>query len=206
MKRLTMILTAAMLAMLMGACSDSLDPDDGDDDPVITEHFETVDNGGGAMTTTLTAPDDIWVYFRLSDSSEAEPANPADADDYDLGIQFANINLNGGVHGGGDVELLYFDDGGYEALTQAPGEGYITDVSDDDMGRAFNQGAGAGQNGGWYNYTGPPDHQLLIVENRYYVVHSVDDGYFKLRITGFASGGPGTPFELVFDWQEIDAP
>jgi len=204
MKKLVLTLTLVS-PLLLAACSDSLAPDNGDNGPVSTEHFETVDNGGGAFTTTMTATDDISVYFRLADASEATPSDPAHADDYDLAIQFANIDLNGGVHGTGGVELVYYDDEGYDALVQAPADGYLSDTSDDDSGRAFNQGATAEQNGGWYHYN-PNTHQMTIAANRYYVIHSLDGGYFKFRIVDFVYAGPGTPLQMRFDWQEVAAP
>lgn len=118
---------------------------------------------------------------------------------------FANFNLNGGTNGSGGVELVYFDDGNYAALQQAPAAGYITDTGTDDAGRAFNQGATAEQNAGGHHYNSQT-HQMTLAVNRYFAIHSVDDAYYKLRITSFAYSGPGSPMEIVFDWQEIDAP
>lgn len=208
MNKLTLVILVGALSMMLGACSDSLDPDDGDD-PIVTENFTSVDNGDGSFTTTANAgsmSDTEYVYFRFQGAAEAEPVDPSDSAAYDLAFLFANINLNGGINGTGGVELIYFDDSDFDVLTEAPADGYITDLSNDDTGRAFNQGATGEQNGGWYHYTGPPDHQMVVVVDRYYLIHSVDGVYYKLHITSFATGGPSTPSELVFDWQEISAP
>ena len=206
MKKLALLSLAAMLALILGACSDSLDP--GDDDPV-DYGFTTVDNGDGSFTTTAVAEGlsgSNFIYFSLATGEGVEPANPDDADDYDLALLFANINLNGGSNGTGGVELVYFDDGNYAGLVQAPADGYITDTGNTDIGRAFNQGAVEGQNGGWYNYTGSPDHEFILAENRYYAIHGADGSYYKLRLTLFSTQGSSSPAEIVFDWQEIPAP
>nr|MBC8366647.1 hypothetical protein [bacterium] len=49
MKKLTLIAMAGMLALLLGACSDSLDPGDGEE---VEYGYTTVDNGDGSYSTT----------------------------------------------------------------------------------------------------------------------------------------------------------
>ncbi len=206
MKKLTLIAMAAMLALLLGACSDSLDPGDGDE---VEFGFTTVDNGDGSFTTTAVVGGlggTERMYFSFATGSTVEPGDPADSDEYDLAMLFANIYLNGGFSGTGGVELVAYTDGAYDALDQAPANGYITDTGDSDEGRAFNFGTVDEENTyGWYEYNSDT-HAFSIVTDRYYAIHSVDGDYYKLRMTGFSTSGPSNPAELVFEWQEVTAP
>ena len=206
MKKLTLITMAGMLALMLGACSDSLDPGD---DEEVEYGYTTVDNGDGSFTVTAVVgglSGTEFEYYSFASASGVEPADPSDSGEYDLAMLFANINLNGGSNGTGGVELVYFDDGAYDDLAQAPADGYITDTSNTDIGRAFNQGAEDGQNGGWYNYTGAPDHEFILDADRFYAIHGADGLYYKLQLTSFTTQGSSSPAEIVFDWQEITAP
>lgn len=206
MKKLTLIAMAGMLALLLGACSDSLDPGDGEE---VEYGYTTVDNGDGSYSTTAVVGGlggTEFQYYSLATASGVTPADPSDSDEYDLAMLFANINLNGGSNGMGGVELVYFDDDGYDDLAQAPAGGYITDEGNVDANRAFNQGATDGQNGGWYNYSGSPDHLFTLAADRYYVIHGANGLYYKLKLTNFTTSGSSAPAEIEFDWQEIAAP
>lgn len=206
MKKLTLIAMAATLALLLAACSDSLDPGDGDE---VEYGFTTVDNGDGSYTTTAVVGGLSGTersYFSFESGSTIEPVDPADSDEYDLAMLFANIYVNGGFSGTGGVELVAYDDEAYDDLDQAPAIGYITDTGDSDEGRAFNFGTIDEENSyGWYNYNSDT-HLFSIVTDRYYAIQAVDGSFYKLRMTGFSTSGPSNPAELVFEWQAVTAP
>jgi len=162
---------------------------------------ETAAAGAASFSTLVAAPpmgSSDWVYFSLGTGLAAAPANPADADDWDLAFNFANIALNGGANGTGGVSLLPLDDGGYDALAVAPAGGYVSDTGSADSELAFNAG------GGWYTYDFMT-HTLSINADRYYVIAAAGGAYYKLRMTGFyhPAGDSGYP---GFDWAPIAAP
>ena len=162
------------------------------DFPVMTAQVGNIEYQTLVAATSPSA----WVYFSFGSGLEATPANPADSDEYDLAFSYASVALNGGTNGTGGVEVMAMDDAGYDALTQAPAGSYATDGASD---LAFDVA------GGWYTYSGPPDHIFSINPDRYYVVHAVDGNYYKLRMTTFRNpaGDAGYP---GFEWDMVDPP
>lgn len=156
---------------------------------------------GTAHETTITAPpmgSSDWVYFSLATGLAAAPADPANAGDYDLALNFANIRLNGGTNGTGGVELVAFDDAGYAALTTAPAGGYISDTGTGDSELAFNTGSG------WYTYDFAT-HTVTVNPGRYYAIVGADGNYYKLRVDTFAYES-GVAATLGLAWEPIATP
>jgi len=156
---------------------------------------------GTARETTVTAPpmgSPDWVYFSLATGLAAAPADPANADDYDLALNFANIRLNGGTNGTGGVALVAFDDAGYAALATAPAGGYISDTGTGDSELAFNTGSG------WYTYDFGT-HTVTVNEGRYYAITGADGNHYKLRVDTFAYES-GVAATLKLAWEPIAAP
>ncbi len=194
MYRILVLLFAAGLLLFAAGCSEDKSPTDtGDNDPPQS-NVETVDNGDGSFTTTVNAgylDATEWVYFSFSTMDEVTEPDRAP---WDLALLFADIKLNGGTSGGGGMELVATDGGDYEAITQAPADGWITD-SDPDL--AFNTGDG------WYTY----DYvsHAFSINARYYCIKLSDGSYVKLEILDFVDDA-GTPGYPQFHWQEITAP
>lgn len=150
--------------------------------------FHTVVDAG-----TMGGPD--FVYLDLGTGLQVAPANPADDASWDLTFNFSTIQVNGGVNGTGNVEVAAFDDGAYDALSQAPAGGYATDATDDDV---FKSGDG------WYTYDFMT-HDFTVHADRYYAIRDAAGDFWKLRMTGFVDDA-GTPGFPSFDWEAITAP
>lgn len=195
MKRaLTLLPVLLMVGLLAGCSDDDLSPTDpGDETPATVE---TTDNGDGTFTTVVDAgylDATEFVYFSFATGDQVERA---EGDPWDLAFKFANIIQNGGANGDGGVCLYAFDDDGFDALTAAPEGVYLTDGGEDDPGQAFNVG------GGWYTYSGSPDHVFSVNESRYYAIRLSDGSFVKLRMDGFADDA-GTPGYPTFTWSVI---
>ncbi len=169
--------------------------------PIAGDFAVSTAAAGAARESAIEAPpmgSSDWVYFSLATGLEATPANPADADDYDLAFNFANIALNGGANGTGGVSLRAFDDGAYDALAAAPAGGYSSDTGTGDSELVFNTGSG------WYTYDSMT-HALSVNSDRYYVIAAADGSYYKLRVTAF-DFEPGVAAYLGCDWEPIAPP
>ncbi|MBM4116585.1 hypothetical protein FJ251_02440 [bacterium] len=156
--------------------------------------------GAARETVIVAAPlgSSDWVYFSLATGLAASPADPANADDYDLALNFANIRLNGGTNGTGGVGLVAFDDTGYAALATAPAAGYISDTGTGDSGLAFNTGSG------WYTYDFMT-HTMNVNADRYYAIAGADGRHYKLRVNAFHYES-GVAAHLKLEWEPIAAP
>lgn len=206
MKKMCMLsLLLALGLTLMGCSEESLAPDGGDS-PSDSSLVATIDNGDGTYSTVvdagyLTATE--WVYFSFDGGVEVLPTTPEDSDEWDLAFKFASIMVNGGVSGTGGMEMVPLDAADFDSITEAPADGYLTDAEPDPE-NPYDSGLAFDTDGGWYTYTGPPDHEFSV-SNRLHVIRSTDGSYYKLKLTDFvdAAGTPGWP---AFDWAGVAAP
>jgi len=180
-----------ILAVLLSACS----PDSSTSPPRDPSLRTEADPEGEGFVTIVETGDrysQTRIYFRFDDGGERFPLSPESSTDWDLSFRFAWIEINGGVNGPGGMELLYLDFADYNELSQAPAGDYLTD-SEELL--AFDAGQG------WYHYT--PGTEEWFINDRLYVLRTVDGRYYKLKIISFFDE-QGLPGRLEFRWAEIE--
>ncbi len=183
-----------LFPLLFVACAGELDvPDDQapiDPNAAKISHQEA----NGVITSQINASDsEAWVYLDLESKMEVKPSNPATDPNWDLAFQRFKVKVNGGDSGGGGVEVaqLMAD---FATVTEAPGDGYLTDRPDgDDEGTipdyAFSFGPSS-ETGPWgYNL----ETHTLSDSGAVWVIKTVEGGFYKLGFRDYydASGNPG---------------
>ncbi len=132
-----------------------------------------------AATFTVDATSrEAWTYFSFAKGGVVEVADPGNSMNWDLGFQRTKVKLNGGISGAGKGRAVMLTDIAFSEVNEAPGGGYAAD-SDGNLAIV------AQSEKGWYIYTGPPNHWILPLENRVFVVQAADGTYAKLRFVGF---------------------
>jgi hypothetical protein len=181
------------------ACTDDIRPDDsGDDEPEPETHVTHTDHGDGTRTTQVDATRmDAWVYLDLDSTEEVAETDAR----WDLAFQRFKIRIDGGVSGGGGMELAVLPGADFAAAA-APTRGYFTDEADgadddSDPDLAFLRGDG------WYSYDVAT--HVVTPRDQIYVVGSTEGRYYKLRLTDYydSAGTSGFP---MFDWGPITSP
>ena len=166
-------------ALSVAACAPDLGGDDGGDDgpPVVV-----VDNGDGSVTVTIDARDDVaWVYLDLESSALVTPVDPGDSPLWDLAALRFNIKTNGGSSGSGEVEVATIEGVPFDAVDQAPVDGYARDdaaggpaAMEPEPGYAFDL---------WYDYD--MDEHTLSPRDVVYVVRTVEANYYKIQMLDY---------------------
>jgi len=176
-----------MIALLL-ACAPSIAPDTGetgsDAGPFIVD---------GTMTIDATHEED-WVYVDLDGAALVQAGDPS----WDLRFRRYIVALNGGVSGEGVVEATVLDGQDFDGLTQAPADGYVTDLADADEDGTPEYALLT-----WYDYDFTT--HVLTPAQKVYVIHTGDDAYFKLRFDSYYDD-VGTPAMLQTSVAAIDAP
>ncbi|QSQ19929.1 HmuY family protein [Pyxidicoccus parkwayensis] len=207
--------SALLLAGLLTACGDDLEPTPGDEqtdpDPLPENpgttpkpengtHVRHTDNGDGSYTTTVDATSkDAWIGLDLDLGKQTDAAVDAV---WDLSFQRFGIRSRGGVNGTGGVEVAVLRDKTFAAVTQAPSSGYATDKADgDDAGTDPDTVFQAGD--GWYAYD-PATHKLTA-RPLVFVVHSDSGAYFKVEMLSYYDDA-GTPAMLKLRWAKVQGP
>ena len=121
---------------------------------------------------------EVWAYFSLAKGNIVEVADPLNSMDWDLGFQRTKVITNGGVSGPGKGGAVLLKDVDFEGVKEAPAGGYAVD-SDQNLAIV------AQSEEGWYIYTGPPNHWILPLEKRVFVVQAADGTFAKVRFTGY---------------------
>ena len=121
---------------------------------------------------------EAWAYFSFARGDVIEVADPGNSMDWDLGFQSTKVKLNGGVSGAGKGSAVMLTDVEFERVKAAPAHGYVPD-SDENLAII------AQSKEGWYIYTGPPNHWILPLEKRVFVVTAADGTFAKVRFTGY---------------------
>lgn len=143
------------------------------------EEVEVAPTVQEAATFTVDATSrEAWTYFSFAKGGAVEVADPANSINWDLGFQRTKVKLNGGVSGPGKGRAVMLTDVGFNDVKEAPTSGYAADSE-------ANLAIVAQSEKGWYIYLGPPNHWVLPLENRVFVVQAADGTYAKLRFVGY---------------------
>ena len=143
------------------------------------EEVDVVQPTQDAVTFTVDATSrEAWTYFSFAKGSVVEVADPANSMNWDLGFQRTKVKLNGGVSGPGKGRAVMLTDVEFNEVNEAPASGYAADSD-------ANLAIVAQSEKGWYIYLGPPNHWVLPLENRVFVVQAADGTYAKLRFVGY---------------------
>ena len=121
---------------------------------------------------------EAWTYFSLARGDTVEIADPLNSMDWDLGFQRTQVITNGGISGPGKGGAVMLKDVEFNQVKEAPADGYVAD-SDQNLAIV------AESEQGWYIYTGPPNHWILPLEKRVFVVQAADGSFAKVRFIGY---------------------
>ena len=121
---------------------------------------------------------EAWAYFSFTTGDTVEVADPLNSMDWDLGFQRTKVILNGGISGPGKGSATLLKDVEFEGVKEAPADGYAVDSD-------ANLAIVAESEEGWYIYTGPPNHWILPLEQRVFVVQTADGTFAKVRFIGY---------------------
>jgi hypothetical protein len=192
------------IALAAAGCADDLRNEVSPDAAPADDHLTHTDNPDGTTTTVVDATSETaWIYFDLQSRQEKAPMNPAASNNWDLGFQRVQITLNGGISGQGGMEVVALAGADFDAITEAPSAGYVTDEPDgDDEGEAPDLAFLTGDSL-WYDYD--PTNHVLTPRELVYCVRSVEGEYFKLRIRDYYANA-GTSGHLELQWGPIAAP
>jgi len=149
----------------------------------------------GATSEAVIPVGAVKTYFDFSSGSTVTPVDPMSSTDWDIAFYAYDIYQNSGPNGSGNCaafpaygELAIATDiDGYTAQPQAPMfEDIFASVLTD-----------------WYNYTGPPAHQLLSKEHVYLI--RTGGSVYKLEIISYYANVGGVPTSgwYTFDWVEL---
>ena len=121
---------------------------------------------------------EAWAYFSFTTGDTVEVADPLNSMDWDLGFQRTKVITNGGISGPGKGSATLLKDVEFEGVKEAPADGYAVDSD-------ANLAIVAESEEGWYIYTGPPNHWILPLEQRVFVVQASDGTFAKVRFIGY---------------------
>ena len=121
---------------------------------------------------------ETWAYFSFTKGDVVEVADPLNSMDWDLGFQRTTVITNGGVSGPGKGGAALLKDVEFEGVKEAPAAGYAADADE-------NLAIAAQSEEGWYIYTGPPNHWILPLEKRVFVVQAADGTFAKLHFISY---------------------
>jgi len=133
---------------------------------------------------------DLWVYVNLAEGTIVSPSSPDTSEAWHLGFKRYDVKLNGGSGGAAGVQALFLEGQDYDALLEAPSEGYMSDgdtlVLED-----------------WYSYN--YIEHTLAPNDYVYVIKGWDDDYYKLEFLGYYDDA-GTSGMVSFQYDMIAAP
>ena len=132
-----------------------------------------------AVSFTIDATSrEAWAYFSFTTGDTVEVVDPLNSMDWDLGFQRTKVILNGGISGPGKGSAVMLKDVEFEGVKEAPAAGYAADSEQ-------NLAIVAESEQGWYIYTGPPNHWILPLEQRVFVVQAANGTFAKVRFIGY---------------------
>lgn len=200
----TRALFAGLFAVSLTACAPSIAGADLDTDTHTNTHADnqndvTID--GEVRTLTIdadVAKENRYHYFSFAQGQEVTIETPEDSLDWDIAFMALNPKVNGGIHGKGGVSVVRLADQDFDALEQAPAEGYLTDVmTEKQVALAFRQ------NGGWAAYD--MTTHTVTLPSAVFVVKTSAGKYMKVQFLGYRDDA-GTDRMVTFKWAEIEAP
>ncbi len=149
--------------------------------PVGTDTETTVEEPAGLETLTFTidATDrEGWAYFSFATGDVVAVDDAENSEAWDLGFQITKVKLNGGISGPGKGSVVMLTETTFEAVTEAPADGYREDTED-------TLAIVPQSEKGWYIYTGPPTHWILPLEDRVFVIKAADGTFTKVQFVGY---------------------
>ncbi len=159
----------------------------------------STDLGGGVTETWVDATAYLeFVYLSLETGEEVAVTDPLAQTDWDLGFERYLAPSNGGVSGPGGLEAVALEGEDFDALSQAPAEGYVSDAADDEDENDTPEYA----LGEWFDYT--TENHTLTPRDVVYVLH-VRDLYYKLRFVDYYDEA-GSPAYITLHWAVISGP
>lgn len=150
--------------------------------PTVTTETEVADEepvGLEAFTFTIDATNrEAWTYFSFATGDVIEVEDAENSDAWDIGFQRTHVKLNGGISGPGMGSAVMLTETTFEAVTEAPADGYREDTED-------TLAIVPQSEKGWYIYTGPPTHWILPLEDRVFVIKAADGTFAKVQFVGY---------------------
>ena len=131
------------------------------------------------LTFTIDATNrEAWVYFSFASGDTVNVEDAENSEAWDIGFQRTQVKLNGGISGPGMGSVVMLTETTFEAVTEAPADGYLADTED-------TLAIVPQSEKGWYIYTGPPAHWILPLEDRVFVIKAADGTFAKVRFIGY---------------------
>lgn len=144
-------------------------------------------DGGAPVGEVVEATSAMaWTYVKVG-TGTTTPAMPGSSLDWDLGFQMTRLRTNGGTSGLGMGAARLGPPGvAFDALTQAPADGY----QGDSMVQSAQPGVGADSVnpvlGDWYDYD--PATHTVKPKDVVFVVRTASGGFAKLQIMSYSRG------------------
>ena len=150
----------------------------------------------GATTSISIPVNSGTAYFDFSSGTVVTPADPTNSTEWDIAFSAYDLKQNCGPNGTGHCAAFYaytelVDPTNIDGFTAQPnGAPLFPDVPSS----VFTD---------WYNYTGPPLHQLLTKGNVYLV--KVSGKVYSVKIESYYSNVGGVPTSgwYTFVWKEL---
>lgn len=152
------------------------------------------DEGDGVTFTVVDAADPaVWVSVDFD--GEAEEVDEDDG--WDLGFSRQRIRLNGGASGDAGVELAVVEAATIDDVTEAPTDGYATDLPDDDDENgdaefAFDV---------WFDYD--ETTHVLTAHDYVFVVHTTEGASIAVEIVSYYDDA-GSSGLMQIRWKPLD--
>ena len=135
--------------------------------------------GLAPLTFTIDATNrEAWVYFSFASGDTVNVEDAENSEAWDIGFQRTQVKLNGGISGPGMGSVVMLTETTFEAVTEAPADGYLSDTED-------TLAIVPQSEKGWYIYTGPPAHWILPLEDRVFVIKTADGTFAKVHFIGY---------------------
>ena len=165
----------------------------------ITYYYQPTADSRDLSGTSSTAVIPVEMgtgYFDFSTGSVTTPATPASSTDWDIAFAAYDVKQNSGPNGSGNCRAFY----AYTELVDPTDiDEFTTQPSDAPMFEDIPSSALTD----WYNYTGPPLHQLLSHEHVYLI--RTEGKVYKLKIESYYANVGGVPTSgwYTFIWNEL---
>jgi len=179
-------------------------PDAGGLDPNRVRFTTTYDPATEVFTSIVDARDAIPAAIDLDIGAQVEFTDAA----WELGFTRFHVRARGGVSGSGDVRVAALEGTTFDAVTQAPADGFLVDAADGEDGNEFDDTV-IGTQKQWFAYD--VGSHTLSPKPYVYVVKSDAGAYFKLELVSFYDlhetyGSEGESAVYTIKWASIDAP
>jgi hypothetical protein len=187
------------MLVVMSGCANDLrvdHPFDGQttDGPLV--RAEVLDTGGTKLFVDATSKGS-QVYVDLDEGREMKADEAFSTNGWDLAFKRYEIAVNSGDQGPtGTVEVAIIKGGDFDALTQAPADGFAPG-----KGPAMSVVDGPDA---WFSYN-LSAHGVVTRTDIFYVVKSSAGAYFKLRMLSYYDEA-GTPAAISLVYAPVAAP